>query len=70
LTVTARAGSFAEKGPGAETTGNQRAATQLNQSYSEIYYATDLVAEDVAVNLLAAAYAMDATAPSTLAWTA
>jgi plasmid stabilization system protein ParE len=46
----------------AETTGNQPAATQLNQSYSDIYYATDLDAENLAVNLLAAARAMDATA--------
>ena len=46
----------------AEITGNLPAAATLNQSYSDIYYATDLDAEDLAVNLLAAARAMDATA--------
>ena len=37
----------------AETTGNLPAATLLNQSYSDIYYATDRDAEDLAVNQLA-----------------
>ena len=46
----------------AKTTGNLPAATLLNQSYSDIYYATDRDAEDLAVNQLAAARAMDATA--------
>lgn len=46
----------------AETLGNLPAAAQLNQSYSDIYYATDLDAEALAVNLLAAARDMDAAA--------
>lgn len=48
----------------AETLGDLPAAAKLNQSYSDIYYATDLDAEDLAVNLLAAARAID---PATLA---
>ncbi len=46
----------------AETLGNLPAAAQLDQSYSAIYYATDLDAEDLAVNLLAAARSLDAAA--------
>ncbi len=46
----------------AETTGNLSAAAKLNQSYSDIYYAADLAAEDLAVNLLNAARDMDVTA--------
>jgi hypothetical protein len=46
----------------AETTGNLPAATLLNQSYSDIYYATDRDAEDLVVNQLADARAIDATA--------
>ena len=46
----------------AETTGDLPAAAKLNQSYSDIYYATDLDAEALAVNLLAAARDLDAAA--------
>lgn len=46
----------------AETLGDLPAAAKLNQSYSDIHYATDLDAEDLAVNLLAAARDMDAAA--------
>jgi plasmid stabilization system protein ParE len=46
----------------AETLGDLPAAAKLNQSYSDIYYATDLDAEALAVNLLDAARDMDAAA--------
>ncbi len=47
----------------AEINGDLAAAARLNQSYSDICYATDLDAEDLAVQLLATARAF---APATL----
>ncbi len=44
----------------AEINGDLAAAARLNQSYSDIYYATDLDAEDSVVQLLAAAAGLDA----------
>lgn len=43
----------------AEINGDLAAAATLTQSYSDIYYATDLDAENLVVNLLAAARALD-----------
>lgn len=46
----------------AEILGDLPTAAQLNQSYSDIYYATDADARDYSVNLLQAATALDSTA--------
>jgi hypothetical protein len=54
----------------AETTSNLPAAAKLNQSYSDIYYASDLDAEDLALNLLNAARDMDVGALATYGVTA
>ncbi|GAA5484767.1 hypothetical protein [Haloferula sargassicola] len=46
----------------AETQGDLEAAAKLNQSYSDLYYATDAEADDLAYHLLQAARALDPAA--------